>query len=169
MLSQNGIDYICQNFGDTNFCCIDDGLEWYYTVGGNDTHETGATAQIVGRLALGILDSLTMVNPSRGTFTTAALNNANGSSVSLTDAQQVAQHDTPAEGQWCYSGGTPPTCSDFTNQSLCESNNCFWYNNYCYSTSPTCTMLNNVADCTRFNCYWYDNSCHSTPYEPPPE
>jgi len=34
----------------------------------------------------------------------------------------------------------PPECPDYTNQTDCEAN----------------------------GCYWYDNSCHSEPYQPPP-
>lgn len=99
-ISQNGINYICQSFGNTSFCCVRTGLSWYYTVGGVDYPETGGTAQIVSRLSLGLIDSLTMTNPARGTFTQTQLNNANGSAVSLSDAQTITQHDQPPN-QWC--------------------------------------------------------------------
>jgi len=100
-LTQNGIDYICQNFGDDNYCCVKSGLSWYYTVGGVDYPETGATAQIVSRLASGLIDSLTMTNPARGTFIQTDLNTANGGTVSLIDAKAITYHDESFEDQWC--------------------------------------------------------------------
>jgi len=130
-LSQNGINYICQNFGDTNLCCVRTGLSWYYTAGGTNYNETGGTAQIVSRLASGLIDSLTMTNPARGTFTQAQLNTANGSTVTLPDAQAVAQHDQ-SPNQWCY-GAPPPTCPDYTNQADCEAANCYWCTDHCQS------------------------------------
>ena len=101
-LTQAGIDYICQNFGDENLCCINTGLSWYYTLGGDDYPETGGTAQIVGRLASGIIDSLTMTYPPRETYTQTELNTANGGTVTIMDAQIIADHDEPHEDQWCY-------------------------------------------------------------------
>ena len=126
MLTQNGINYICQNFGDTNSCCVDHGLSWYYTIGGTNTNETGATAQIVGRLALGLLDSLTMTNPARGTFTKAELDAANGEAVTITDAQGITNHDNPNEDQWCY-GAVP--CSSYADQGSCIAAGCYWCDN----------------------------------------
>jgi len=158
MLTQNGIDYICQNFGDDNLCCIDGGLEWYYTVGGSDTYETGATAQIVARLALGILDSLTMVNPARGSFTTNELYTANGAGVTLSDAQEITYHDNPAEDQWCYGG---VTCAQHLTRTECESNNCYWWNSSCHDIAPNCGVIDNLADCASYGCFWYNNACHS--------
>jgi hypothetical protein len=132
-LSQNGIDYICQNFGDTNLCCVRTGQGWYYTASGQNYNETGGTAQIVSRLASGLITSLTMTNPARGTFTQAQLNTANGSAVTLPDAQTVAQHDQ-SPNQWCYGGGA--TCSDYTSQADCEAASCYWCTNHCQS--PPC-------------------------------
>jgi len=91
-----------------NRCCVRTGLAWYYTLGGTDYPETGGTAQIVARLASGLIDSLTMTNPARGTFIQAELNEANGGPVTLEDAQLVAQHDDTSADQWCY-GAEPPS------------------------------------------------------------
>lgn len=101
-LTQSGIEYICINFGDTNQCCVSSGLSWYYTRESTDYPETGGTAQIVSRLASGLIDSLTMTSPARGTFAQSQLNNANTQSVTLTDAQTITAHDEPSEDQWCY-------------------------------------------------------------------
>jgi len=158
-LSQNGIDYICQKFGDTNLCCMNSGLSWYYTVEGTNYPETGATAQVVSRLASGLITSLTMTTPARGTFTQTQLNNANGSTVTLQDAQAITLHDEPSEDQWCYSA--PPICEDILTQAECIANNCFWYNGSCHS-SITCDQIVDMTGCLVSNCYWYNGSCHST-------
>ena len=107
-LSQNGLNYICENFGDVNFCCVRTGLSWYYTLAGTDYPENGGTAQIVARLASGLIDSLTMTNPPRGTFTQADLNTANSGPVTLEDARLVAEHDDTSADQWCYGAEPPP-------------------------------------------------------------
>jgi len=107
-LSQNGINYICQNFGDLSLCCIRTGLSWYYTLDGSDHLENGGTAQIVSRLASGLIDSLTMTSPARGIFTQADLNAANDSPVTLEDALLIAEHDDTSADQWCY-GAEPPS------------------------------------------------------------
>ena len=110
MLSQNGLNYICENFGDVNLCCVRTGLSWYYTLTGIDYPETGGTAQIVSRLASGLIDSLTMTSPARGTFTQAELNTANNGSVTIEDAHLIAEHDDvgPLE-QWCFGAEPPPS------------------------------------------------------------
>jgi hypothetical protein len=105
-ISQNGLNFISQNFG-LNDCCVNTGLSWYYTYSGSDYYESGGTAQIISRLASGLITSLTMITPASGTFTQAQLNTANGAPVTLEDAQLIVQHDEPAEQQWCY-GSTPP-------------------------------------------------------------
>ena len=128
--SINGKQYVCWNFGNASHCCVNTGLSWYYTAGGTNYNETGATAQIVSRLASGLIDSLTMTNPARGTFTQEELNTANGSSVTLPDAQTVAQHDQSPD-QWCYGGGQ--TCPDYANQADCEGANCYWCTDHCQS------------------------------------
>ena len=130
-LSQSGIDYICQNFGDVNLCCVTSGVSWTYYSGGSPYSETGGTAQIVSRLASGLIEYLTMTNPPRGNFTQAELSTANGGAVTLVDAQTITGHDEPSEDQWCYQGA--PDCSSYTNQTDCENNSCFWYNGSCHS------------------------------------
>jgi len=115
-LTQNGINFICQQFG-LNDCCVNAGLSWFYTIGGTNYSETGGTAQVVSRLASGLVDSVTMTSPARGTFTQADLNAANeGIAVTLQDAQNIALHDEPAEEQYCY--GTPPISPEGNNLPL---------------------------------------------------
>ena len=107
-LSQNGLNYICENFGDINLCCVRTGLSWYYTLAGTNYDETGGTAQIISRLASGLIDSLTMTSPARGTFTQADLNTANSSPVTLEDARLIAEHDDTSADQWCFGAVPPP-------------------------------------------------------------
>jgi len=176
MLTQNGINYICQNFGDTDLCCVASGLSWYYTYQNIDYHETGATAQIVSRFTLGIIESLTMTNPARGTFTQAMLNAANGSPVTLQDAKEITYHDEPSEDQWCYTEGPPPPeCSDFTDEASCIAIGCYWWSDgTCHDhpeeqPPPPCSGYTNQNACLAAGCYWWpDQTCHDTPYQPPP-
>ena len=109
-LTELGIQYICMNFGDNNNCCVKTGLSWYYISGGTQYNENGGTAQVVSRLASGLVNSVTMTNPARGTFTQAELNTANNGVVTIQDCQTITEHDTPDApgGQWCYSDGGPP-------------------------------------------------------------
>lgn len=108
-LSQAGIDYICNNFG-LQACCVESGIAWYYTAEGQVYPENGGTAQIVSRLASGLIESLTITNPDRGAFTKTELDAANGSAATLQDAQLIAKHDTQMEGQWCE--GSTPTATE---------------------------------------------------------
>ena len=109
-LSQNGLNYICENFGDLKLCCVRTGLTWYLITPTDERlDETGGTAEIVSRFASGIAKTLTMVSPDRGTFTPEELDAANSSRVFLEDAKLIADHDDvgPLE-QWCYGAQPPP-------------------------------------------------------------
>jgi len=106
-LSPEGLDYICQNFG-LGGCCVESGLTWtYQDLFGGSGSESGGTAQIISRFTLGLVESITITNPDRGTFTPGELNTANNSPVTLQDAQEIANHDAPSEGQWCLGGEQP--------------------------------------------------------------
>ena len=156
-LTDLGIQYICINFGDSNNCCVKTGLSWYYIAGGTQYNETGGTAQVVSRLASGLVDSVTMTNPARGTFTQAELNTANNGVVTIQDCQTITEHDTPDApgGQWCFI-----PCSSRTDKTTCEYYGCYWYNNACHDNPPSCTELNNQTDCAEYGCYWWNNACH---------
>ena len=54
-------------------------------------------------------------------------------------------------------------CSDYTTQSTCENEGCYWYNGSCQEEYPTASQLNNESDCTRFGYYWYNSTCNSSP------
>ena len=156
-LSLLGIQYICKNFGDVSFCCVRTGLSWYYTLAGTNYQETGGTAQIVSRLASGLIDSLTMTSPARGAFTKAELDAANAGPVTLQDAKEITDHDEQTEVQWCFI-----PCSAHIDQATCETYGCYWWNGACHDAAPSCEELNNQGECLQFGCYWYNDACHST-------
>ena len=60
-------------------------------------------------------------------------------------------------------------CEDYLDQSTCEANNCYWYNELCHSILPSCDILNNQIDCEAYGCYWWNNACHATPPDCSPE
>lgn len=134
--TQNGVDYVCQKYGDINECVVSNGLVFSYTDIQDQTYTgvTGGTADIVGFISFGLVKSITMTNPSRPTITDpqTKLNNANGGVVNPTDAQELTNHDERSADQWCYI--VPPPCSSYTNQVDCEANNCYWYDDACHST-----------------------------------
>jgi len=104
MLSEEGKNYICINFGSNN-CCVASGLSWTYHAGTESQYEEGGTAQIVARLASGLIDYIEVRGQS---YTQAQLDSVNGSSVTLEDAQTIAQHDE-GTSQWCVgSSGINP-------------------------------------------------------------
>ena len=152
-LTQNGIDYICQKFGDINECVVSGGLSWnYLDVEGTTHNETGATSSVVSRLIFPMLVvSLTMTNPPRGTFTYTGLRNANGGQdINLNDCIELDNHTEISGDQWCY---TPPTiCEDILNQTDCLVNNCYWYNNSCHTQPPECSP-DGITKCEGYDLY----------------
>jgi len=150
MLTNKGIRYICQYFGDVNHCCINAGLSWTYLGTDNVTYsESGGTSQIVARLVMtSLVQSLTMINPARGTFTYAQLKAANeNNDITLDDAKELLNHDEPAEVQWCLN------LTDIPTPAECEGYGYYWYNGVCYLNLPaSCDILNNQSDCERYGC-----------------
>jgi len=113
MLTNNGIDYICQKFGDINECVVSAGLSWSYLDIEGTTHtETGATSSVVSRLIFAqLVVSVTMTSPARGTFTYSQLRAANGGNdVTLVDCETLDGHDENSGDQWCYT--TPVQCTN---------------------------------------------------------
>jgi len=132
--SQNGIDFVCQQFGDLDECVVSTGLVFDYTdVQGNSfSGVVGGTPDIVAFIVLGLVESITMKTPSRAPIPApqTMLNNMNGSSISLADAQELTNHDDSAD-QWCYTGpilctnppgaeGEDPCGDGGTNQPLTD-------------------------------------------------
>jgi len=107
-LTQNGKDYIANNFG-LNGCFVASGLSWSYTdVDDNVVSETGGTAQVVSRLVMTALVKSVTINNK--TYTYNDLKTANDNKdVTLTDAKWIAQNDgdPDTETQYCAGGATP--------------------------------------------------------------
>ena len=120
----NGKNYVCQKYGNTAECVVSQavGLTFNYTdvLGESYTGMTGSTAEIVGFVISGLIDTITMTNPSRPLISNpqAAINNANGSAINMADAQSLIQHDENSGDQWCYGGGGPTGSAAFT---ICPS------------------------------------------------
>lgn len=163
--TQNGIDYVCQKYGDINECVISGGLVFDVVdiQGQTTTGLTGSTADIVAMITFNLITQITMTTPSRPLISNpfTKLNQANGGTVTPQDAQELTNHDENSGDQWCYIAPVP--CSSYTNQVECEANNCYWYNNSCHSNLPSCEILQTPEECGGYNCYWYNNSCHSSP------
>lgn len=135
-LTENGINYIAQKFGDINECVISQGLTWNYEdIEGTTHEETGGTSSAVSRLIFTqLVVSLTMIDPPRGTFTYNQLRAANnGQDITLSDCAELDNHDENSGDQWCYVAPVP-----------CEGR-------------PQ-------AECI-YPCYWWGDppSCHSEP------
>ena len=164
MLTNNGIEWICQNLGNNDLCCVESGLTWQWTdIDGYTGTESGGTAQALSRLILPqLITKITMLTPARGDKYYSQLRSANGGNdVTMNDVDTVMLHDGGSgEDQWCYS--PPIQCEDITNYTECINNDCYWYNGSCHS-SIICSNILNENECLLSNCYWYDGACHSEP------
>jgi len=105
-LTINGINYICQKYGDINECCVSTGIIFDFVddQGNIETGLEGGTAYIVDFITLGLLSSITITSPARVTITNPkdALDTANGSITSWGDADPLFEHDENSVFQWCY-------------------------------------------------------------------
>jgi hypothetical protein len=189
-LTQNGINFILQKFGDTNYCCVNTGLIITYTdIEGNTyTNQTVGTPFIVGILASSLAVEITMVMPSRGTITALQMHNANGSTVTLYDADELKYHDEPGDtggamtpvGQWCYGGGTNCTNPDgpIGSEACIDGywNTCSsgkqWVPNTPAEPCAACSSYLTKPTCEAGGCYWYSDFpfmqeyCHSKKEDP---
>lgn len=166
-LTQNGIDYICQNFGSPQKCVVSAGLWWEWEdIDGNTDTETGGTGQVLSRLIIPqLIVKVTMLTPARGEYYYSDLRTANGGNdVTFNDIDTVMLHDENSGDQWCYSA-PPPPCSSYITQPTCELAGCYWYNNACHSDPyiPVCSDYASQSVCEANNCYWCNGQCQSTP------
>jgi len=69
---------------------------------------------------------------------------------------------------WFQINGTVVACTDWTTESDCTDNGCYWYNGSCHS-SIDCETINNQTECEAYDCHWYDDSCHGLPPDGPGE
>lgn len=101
--TQNGIDYICQNYGDANYCVYSHGLKFVYL----DTDEknftlVGATRDIVWAITQGMLLEVTNSQGVKISDPATVLNEANGVTVTPDMAIELELHDENSGNQWCY-------------------------------------------------------------------
>lgn len=67
------------------------------------------------------------------------------------------------EGQGCLSKSTFQTCGSATQQSSCNSLNCYWEaeSNDCWSKETPCFLIDNMNTCQNLSCVWSNNVCYS--------
>jgi hypothetical protein len=104
----NGINYVCQNYGDTTNCVTSQAITFDY-IDWKDipyTGATGSTSDIVSAIAFNLFKSITLKNPSRPKIDDPLfkVNTANESSVNPEMGSELRQHDENSTDQWCYSG-----------------------------------------------------------------
>jgi len=145
-LTQNGINWICQNLGNVDECCVPNGLVYDYegVDGTTIIGETGGTAGLVGYMAAGIVNWVKLTTPSRPQITPFQMHTANEQTVTLSDAQLVASHDgdPTSEDQWCYTEITP--CVEHLTPTACVDADCYWYKKF----------------------FWEQETCHDKPLNP---
>ena len=95
--TQDGVDYVCQKYGDIDECVVSGGLVFDFIddLGDPFTGMTGSTADIVSLVAFGLASSITMTTPSRPTILNpeTELDNANNGTVTQPDAMELIDHD----------------------------------------------------------------------------
>jgi len=144
-LTQNGKNYICQNFGSPQGCVVSAGLWWSWEdIDGNTGTEAGCTGACVGTLILSqLITKITMLTPDRGDFFYSDLRAANGDNdITFNDVDEIILHDENSSDQWCYIPSI--VCEEIPDKTACLANNCFWYKNW----------------------FWEKESCHTKKFDP---
>jgi len=59
--------------------------------------------------------------------------------------------------------GDEQRCSQYTNQTDCEANGCYWWGGSCHATPRPCSDYTTQTECEAAGCYWWSNACHSSP------
>lgn len=106
-LTQGGIDYICQHYGDASECIVSEGLLFTFTDDTNQTYTElpGGTTDILGFIMMGVVRSITMIQPSRAPIDDPLQEFFEANGGFLLDSSDVAfllQHDETSGDQWCY-------------------------------------------------------------------
>jgi PKD repeat protein len=106
-LTQDGITYICQHYGDVTYCIVSEGLVFNFTDDANQTYSElpGGTTDILGFIMMGAVQSITMTVPSRQTIVNplqAFLDVNDGLILNSNDVAYLLQHDETSDDQWCY-------------------------------------------------------------------
>jgi len=106
-LTQNGINYICQQYGNATHCIVSEGLVFNFTDDANQTYTglPGGTTDILGFIMMGAVQSITMTVPSRQTIHNplqAFLDVNDDLALDSNDVAYLLQHDENSGDQWCY-------------------------------------------------------------------
>lgn len=106
-LTQNGINYICQQYGSASQCIVSEGLVFSFTDDANQTYSElpGGTTDILGFIMMGAVQSITMVVPSRQTIYNplqAFLDANSGFSLDSNDVTSLLLHNETSGDQWCF-------------------------------------------------------------------
>ena len=106
-LTQSGIDYLCQQYGDASYCIVSEGLIFNFTDDSGQTYAElpGGTTDILGFIMMGAVQSITMVMPKRQTIRNplqAFLSANKGLILDSSDVAYLLQHDETSADQWCY-------------------------------------------------------------------
>jgi chitodextrinase len=106
-LTQGGIDYICQHYGSGSGCIVSEGLIFTFTDDTNQTYSElpGGTSDILGFIMIGVVESITMIQPSRMTITDPLqefLKSNGGFMLDSGDVAFLLQHDETSGDQWCH-------------------------------------------------------------------
>ncbi len=106
-LTQQGINYICEQYGDASYCVVSEGLVFNFTDDANQTYTElpGGTTDILGFIMMGVVESLTMTRPSRQTIHNPLqefLEANDGLILHSHDVAFLLQHDENSGDQWCY-------------------------------------------------------------------
>lgn len=106
-LTQNGINYICEQYGDASHCIVSEGLIFNFTDDTNQTYTElpGGTTDILGFIMMGVVQSVTMTLPIRSTIRNPLQEFLEANDGLILDSRDVAfllQHDENSGDQWCY-------------------------------------------------------------------
>lgn len=121
-LTPNGINYICQKYGNSSECVvsINGGLRFDFIDPDNGqtfTNQTGATSDVIWMIINDLMSSITMKNPSRPVILNPkeALTLANGTEPTNTDCETLDSHDEASSDQWCFvSNSARISCTNCT-------------------------------------------------------
>jgi PKD repeat protein len=106
-LTQKGINYICEQYGDASHCIVSEGLIFNFTEDTNQTYTElpGGTTDILGFIMMGVVESVTMTSPRRSTIDNPLEEFLEANAGFLLDSSDVVfllQHDESSGDQWCY-------------------------------------------------------------------
>jgi PKD repeat protein len=106
-LTQDGINYLCQQYGDASYCIVSEGLVFTFTDDSNQTYTDlpGGTTDILGFIMMGVVESVTMTLPKRPAINNplqAFLEANEGFMLDSHDVAYLLLHDENSGDQWCY-------------------------------------------------------------------